>query len=72
MYKIERKYAPFWFFDAIRQFEEFEKVKCPTCGNEYNAEEAKLFFFFKSPYVVVLLCLIFLCIALFVNFKLMS
>jgi len=48
-HQIKRKYAPFWFFDAMKQFENFSEVKCPSCGNKYKAEEARLFSFFKSP-----------------------
>ena len=59
-YQMTRKYAPFWFFDAIKQFENFNEVKCPSCGKVYIAEEARLFLFFKSPYTVFIISLIFL------------
>lgn len=62
-YEIEKKYAPFWFFDAMNQFENFNKIKCPSCGNIYKSEEARLLFVFKSPYTVVIFCLLFIVIA---------
>ena len=66
-YKIRRKYAPFWFFDALRQFENFSSVECPSCGHKYRAEEARLFFFFKSPYTIVFLSLAFLILAILIS-----
>lgn len=63
-HQIRRKNAPFWFFDAIKQFENFNEVKCPSCGNKYLDSEARLFRYFKSPYVVVSLCLLFLFFAI--------
>lgn len=57
-YSIKRKYAPFWFFDAIKQFENHSKVICPRCNHEYKAKEAKIFFFFRSPYLVFVLCIL--------------
>lgn len=70
-HQIKSHYAPFWFFDAIRQFENFNEVKCPSCGNIYIAKEARLFFLFKSPYTIVVLCLIFLIFAVSFTLKLL-
>lgn len=67
-HKIKRRYAPFWFFDAMKQFENFNEVKCPSCGYKYKAKESKLFHFFESPYTVVALCLIFLILAITIVF----
>jgi ssDNA-binding Zn-finger/Zn-ribbon topoisomerase 1 len=69
-YKIENRYAPFWFFDAIRQFEHHDEVICPECRHQYKAEEARLFFCFRSPYVVLALCLILGLISVLVALKL--
>jgi uncharacterized Zn-finger protein len=55
---IVRKHAPFWFFDAMKQFEHHNEVKCPKCGYQYKAKEARLFIFFRSPYLVFGLCII--------------
>ena len=57
-HRITRKYAPFWFFDAVRQFERFNEVECPKCGFIYLAPEARLFGIFKSARSVVILCLV--------------
>lgn len=54
-YKIKSKYAPFWFVEAVNQFENFNKIECPYCGNKFIAKEARLFFFFKSPYLIIIL-----------------
>lgn len=69
-HRIEGRCAPFWFFDAIRQFENFNKVQCPSCGCKYKTKEAKLFFFFKSSYTVLIICLLFVVCAIFIVFKL--
>ena len=55
-HQIGKKYTLFWFFDAINQFEHFNEVRCPSCGHQYRANEARLLFFFKSPYTLVLVC----------------
>lgn len=55
-YSIARKYAPFWFFDAVKQFEHHGKVICPQCHSEYKAKEARLFLLFRSPYLLLALC----------------
>ena len=69
-HQIKRKYAPFWFFDALKQFENFNEVKCPSCGYDYKSTDARLFLFFKSPYTVVALCLLFLLLAISIVLKL--
>jgi len=69
-YQVKSKYAPFWFFDAVRQFEKFNEVKCPYCEHKYKAKEARLFLFFKSPYTVFVLCLIFVLFAIVITLKL--
>lgn len=71
-HKVKRNYAPFWFFDAMHQFENFNKVRCPSCDHEFKAEEARLFIFFKSPYTVVAFCLIILITAVSIAFSLKS
>jgi len=53
-YKIKDSIIPgAWFYYAMNQFENFSQVTCPFCGNEYKAEEARLFGIFKSPYSAV-------------------
>jgi DNA-directed RNA polymerase subunit RPC12/RpoP len=69
-YQIRRKYAPFWFFDAVKQFEHFNEVACPVCKHRFFAKEARLFYFFKSPFTVVVICLLFLILAIAFLFKL--
>ena len=69
-HQIKDKYAPFWFFDAMRQFEHFNEVKCPSCGYGYKAKEARLFFLFRSPYTVVIFSLLFLILAIIFVLKL--
>ena len=63
-YQIRRKYVPFWFIDAMNQFENFNEVICPYCEYEFKASDTRLFLFFKSPYSVVLFSLFFLILAL--------
>lgn len=70
IHQIKREYAPFWFFDAINQFENFNKVKCPSCGTEFIDNEVRLFRYFRSPYSVVAICLLFLFFAIVVLFQL--
>jgi len=48
-----------WFFYAMNQFENFSQVTCPFCQKTYRSEEARLFVVFKSPYTVVIVCLLF-------------
>lgn len=69
-HQIKRNYAPFWFFDAIKQFEKYNEVKCSSRGHTFIAKEARLFHYFKSPYTVVVFCLLFLLMALVLTFKL--
>ena len=69
-YQTKRKYAPFWFFDATRQFENYNEVKCPFCDHKYKAKEARLFLFIKSPYTVFTLCLIILFFMIIITIKL--
>lgn len=69
-YQIKREYAPFWFFDAINQFEHFREVRCPSCGHIFEAKEARLLFFFRSPYTVVLLCVLLAIFSIILVFKL--
>lgn len=69
-YQIHRKYAPWWFFDAIKQFENHNEVKCPSCRHKYTDNDARLFYYFKSPCTVVVLCLLFLVVAIVVLFSL--
>ena len=71
-HRVKRKYAPFWFFDAMHQFENFNKVKCPSCDYQFKASEARLFLFFKSPYAVVVFCLFILIMAVAIVFTLKS
>jgi ribosomal protein S27AE len=52
-HKIREKTTLVWFVDAMNQFENFSEVTCPSCGNRFKAEEARLFVFFKSPYTVI-------------------
>ncbi len=59
---ISNKYPGFWFFDAMNQFENFNKIKCPSCGEIFKSEEARLLFVFKSPYTIVIFSLIFIAI----------
>jgi uncharacterized Zn-finger protein len=41
-----------WFYHAMNQFENFNQVICPFCGNSYKSKEARLFGIFKSPHTV--------------------
>jgi hypothetical protein len=68
-YKIDRRYAPFWFFDAMKQFEHHDEVICPECQHQYKAKEARLFLFFRSPYLVFALCVILGLLAVLVALK---
>ena len=52
--KVRENTILVWFVDAMNQFENFSEVTCPSCGNTFKAEEARLFGFFKSPYTVIL------------------
>jgi hypothetical protein len=54
-HKIRENTILVWFVDAMNQFENFNEVSCPSCGNRFKAEEARLFGFFKSPYTVIVL-----------------
>jgi hypothetical protein len=54
-HKIHEKTILVWFVDAMNQFENFSEVTCPSCGNRFRAEEARLFGFFRSPYTVIVL-----------------
>ena len=49
---IEDTRLGMWFVDAMNQFEHFSEVTCPHCGNNFKAQEARLFGIFKSPYTV--------------------
>ena len=69
-YQIKAKYAPFWFIEAMNQFEYFNEVKCPFCKHTYKAAEARLFFIFRSPYTVVISGLLFLLAAILLTVKL--
>ncbi len=51
-WKIEDPRLGMWFVDAMNQFEHFSEVTCPHCGNNFKAQEARLFGIFKSPYAV--------------------
>ena len=57
--KIRYRTSVVWFFDAINQFLKFDQVRCPNCGNEFKAPEAKLFGVFKSPYTIIALAILF-------------
>jgi len=70
IYQIKSNYAPFWFFEAVNQFEHFNEVKCPSCGHVYKAKEARLFFLFKSPYTVIVLGILIVLIAIVIELKL--
>ena len=70
--QVKSKYAPFWFFDAMNQFENFSQVRCPVCGYEYKAKEARLFFVFKSPYVVIAFGIMIVLIAILINLRLLG
>lgn len=67
--KIEQS----WFFDAMTQFENFNIVRCPECGNVFKVSEARLFGVFKSPYAVFVLTsilgLLIILISYFLFFK---
>jgi len=69
-YQIRRKYAPFWFFDAIKQFEHFNEIECPSCGHTFKAREARLLFFFSSPYTLVLICTLLMILLIVLLLKL--
>jgi uncharacterized Zn-finger protein len=71
-FQVESKYAPFWFFDAMNQFENFSQVKCPECGHEYEAKEARLFSVFKSPYLVIAIGILIVLIAILINLRLLG
>jgi len=51
-----------WFISAMDQFENFSHVTCPYCKHNYRSKEARLFGLFKSPYTVVILCVIFVVV----------
>lgn len=52
-FEIRKGYFVYQFYDAVNQFQNFNQVKCPTCGITFKAPEARLFYVFKSPYSVV-------------------
>lgn len=55
-----------WFYYAMNQFENFNRVRCPFCDNGFIAEEGRLFGIFKSPYptIVAVLWILVLLIAI--------
>ena len=57
-YQVRKNTNIVWFFDALAQFQNFNQVICPFCGKTYQAPEARLFGVFKSPYTVIILCLL--------------
>lgn len=67
LHRIHDRTFFIWFYDAIKQFENYSKVKCPFCDTTFIAPEARLFGVFKSPVTVVILSglvvlLIFVCL----------
>ena len=71
-FQIKSRYAPFWFFDAMNQFENFGQVRCPECRYEYKAKETRLFFVFKSPYLVIAVGILIVLIAILINLRLLG
>ena len=70
--QVKSRYAPLWFFDAVNQFENFSQVKCPECGHDYKAKEARLFFVFKSPHLVIAIGILIVLIAILINLRLLG
>lgn len=63
-YTIERRYAPYWFFDALKQYKNFNHLKCPNCGFLFINNNLKVLFFFKSLYTAILVPFIFVLVFL--------
>jgi len=64
-YQVKRKVAPFWFFDALKQFENYNVAVCPNCKHRYKDETQRLLFVFKSPYVMLFtVCFMFFLIVI--------
>lgn len=58
-HKVRENRTLGWFVDAMNQFENFSEVSCPSCGNRFKADEARLFGIIKSPYIAILLSILF-------------
>lgn len=70
--KIKDKRLGRWFVDAMNQFENFSKVTCPFCGNDFKASEARLFGVFKSPYTIIGIAVVFNIILFALIFYIMT
>ena len=57
--KIRHGTSFVWFFDALSQFIHFNQIRCPNCGKEFEAPEARLFGIFKSPITIIALAILF-------------
>jgi uncharacterized protein YbaR (Trm112 family) len=54
-------------FDGFAQLTTFDMVACPFCKKSFQAPDAKLFGYFKSPFAVIGLGLLFVSILFFLN-----
>jgi hypothetical protein len=41
----------------VEEFFHFNLVACPYCGHEFETEDARLFFIFKSPYPIIFIAI---------------
>jgi len=64
VHKKGKRYIPFWFIDAMNQFENFNALRCPSCGNVYKDKGLRIMFFFKSPYSFLATTVVFLFVVI--------